>query len=733
MARHRVDDLELPIENRQDLRKAFTLIQGFEADPAALLSWVPEEDIPLIDRERREMALSLYLVFLLETRNGEIESRVRACRQVFTRNLRAPAEAVKTAELLLRSRMLSGGTDIETFWLAAAFAHPLAPIVHPDIQRTAWAYLRHAPFNLDPRAATLFAKAGKTLRRPPFPRWPMELVEWLMRRPEQADLGAAILQAHLCVQLGARTPADLAEKLLAGKRDPDQVTLEALELLARYYVRVEADATHARDIVTFVAQRVVDPSPYRPYLDRMVFDLPYDELYDLVTDHLDDVDHLDALYRRFCDRGRWDVARRLVEAELVKRLDPWYFGGFQPHLTRALSRILAGEDPDPRVRELVVRLVRIHARTSMVNAEARRLLDRISDRPEYLEPGVPVHEIRRGIGAFLQAAEPMNLLERERQLVEARKDMLSLADQGVIDEVYTWVQRRFRPRVEALRPVAALELGSGSDALAALGERRTAIRDVEKHLARFYLKIVTPTFGDRVRKDVARALAVPFDQIRTLDLASVYCLARAQARRGRWPAFGLGAIAGVTSGTGGTVVDLAAVGALAARTVVRIGACFGLDPESNESFEFLVDTLFATLSVDAGGGLVAYLVDQKPVVRHFVWVTLAQYLSARVRSALREERRRGPDGKVAMGLVALSRRLVPGWGAPHWRHAIAVVNAAVAGAANVQLYEAFTQAAVNIAARRWLLERLGLAAPRGPGEAFHTAGTVPPSSVARVW
>ncbi len=734
MAENAVTDLALPIQNRHDLRRAFQLVRTFRRDPSELLRWEPEARLSLLERERREMALSLYLVATLETGAGEIESRVRACRHIFSRNVAAPADAVRAAELLFRSRSLSGSTDIETFWLAAAFAHPLQPIAPADLRDTAWAYLCHAPFNLDPRTALLFARESKALQRPPFPRWPMELVEWLMQRAHQADLGATILQAHLCVALGASDLDDLADKLASRKREPDQATVDALEQLAGYYVRVEADEVHARDIVAYVAARAQKSSSYDAYLEHNVFDLPYDELYEMVTARIDDVPALDGLYDRFADRGRLDVARRLVEAELVKRLDPWYYGGIQPHIARALSRIVAGADiTDPRVRTLVVRLAAIHARTRMISSNTRQLLDRISERPEYLEDGAPIQEIRRGIGAYLESAEPKNILERERQLLEERWDDLSPAEHRVMNEVYAWINQRFRPRVEALRPAAAAAAGPTSDTFSALGEKRTAIRDAEKYFRAVYLKTFSPRFRERVTQEVERALDVPFQQVRSLDLDTVYTLARRRARQGRLAAFGLGAIAGVTSGFGGALLEVGAVSVLAARSVAHIGACFGIEPGTEEGFEFLVDTLFTTLSVDAGGGLVAYLMDQKPVARHLALVSLAQVLSDRVRTALRQDGGRGVSAAIARWLVDLSARRVPAWAPRHWRHAIALANAAAAGGANMQLYREFTDAAVHIAARRWLLERLGLEAPRGAGTEFHPAGTVPSTRVPRVW
>ncbi len=731
MTEHSLSELLLPIQNRHDLRRAFHLVQSFRHDPSLLFEWVPETPLPLLERERREMALSLYLVATLDTGVGEIESRVRACRHIFSRNVTAPADAVKAAELLFRSRMMSGSTDIETFWLAAAFAHPLHPIAATDLRSNAWAYLCHAPFNLDSRTATRFARAGKSLQRPPFPRWPMELVEWLMRRAHQADLGATILQAHLCVTMGARDLEDLAEKLHAGKRTPDQQTFDALEQLARYYVRVEADEVHARDLVAFVASQSVDASPYLHYLEHHVFDLPYDELYELVSAHLEQPERLDRLYERYVAEDRYDVARRLVEAELVKRLDPWYYGGIQPHVTRALSRIAQGADiTDARVRTLVVRLAGVHARTHMVTPSTRLLLDRI-ERPEYLEDGAPIEEIRRGIGVFLAAAEPGNLLERERQVVEERWEDLTPTERRVMNEVHAWIQHRFRPRVEALRPATAV--GNTSDTFSALGEKRTAIRDAEKHFRRLYHQLMTPERRERLKREVETALGVPFQEVRSLDLETVYTLARDRARRGRLGALGLGVIAGVTSGLGGTSLEMVTVSFLAARNVSWIGACFGIEPGTDEGFEFLVDTLFTTLSVDAGGGLVAYLMDRKPVLRHLLTVQVVQALSRNVRRALQTGERGGLSGFVAAGLLRLSDRVRLGWGPRHWALGVALANAVAAGGANLRLYQEMTEAAIHIAARRWVHERLGLMAPRGDGIEFHAAGTAPPSHAPRIW
>lgn len=699
--------LPLPIERPADLKLAMTQVAALRRDPAQLFAWNPEDELTLPDRQRWELATSLALVQSLGTGDGGLESRVKACAQLYALHTQAPYLAVMLGERLLRSRLIMGATDVETFWLAVSFAHGLAPLLTSELAELSWQYLNHAPFAVDPFTALRFAQLSRNLSRQHFPHWPLELIESLLSRPYHADLGATLLEAVVCSLLKVRSMDAVAKRLQAPLPYPaPPLLISSLELLAHHYVRTQADQIYAREVLRAASQTASNPTPFQSSLASQTFDIPYPELYKLVSEKLHRPADLDTLYRSYVEADQLPLARRLVECELVRRLDPWRFGGMHGHVRKAIHRVLAGADMYyPRVRELTTRLAILHSRTRFYTDEAQHLAQRVASLPQYTGDGAPLSQLREELALYLQESDPRHLLARERSLLLERWDELTEEERALMDGVQAWMDQRFQDRPAHVRVEDPSQ--QGPDSITVLGEGELEW-SIEKILWQAYRFLSRPVWIHPLKKQVESIVGQGFGELRQADAGIVSALARSFAYSDRALAAANGALAGLLGGPWGMAFDMAGLLTLSARACTRIGTCFGIEPGSREGFRFLLDALTLSVSTRAGEGLGAYLMDQRPRAYRVLTVNGVLYGTGLMRQSLRRNHYDGMGGGMARRLVRTSRILGLGFRERQWARVLPLVGAVIAGGADYLFMRTLTEATLHLGARHWVLSRHGL-------------------------
>lgn len=710
--------ISLPLDRPAQLAAAMRIVAPMRQNPERLLDWQPEAELSLQERQRWEVATSLALVQTLGTGDGGLESRAKACVQLYALNLRAPLLAVQFAERLVRSRMVMGATDVETFWMCATFAHALVPVSSDELRRLTWEYLCHAPFAIDLFGAARFAQLSRSIPRNCHPRWPLELIERLMEQPAHADLGEDLLEALLCQLLKARSIEEVAQRLRTPLPYPlPPLLLECLHLLARHYVVTGADQVYAREVIVAASKTAADPKPYETVLDERHFDLPYAELYRLASDHIHRPKDLDEIYRRYVLAGQLQVARRLVECELVRRLDPWRLGKIHKHVQQSLFRVLAGADLYyPRVRELATRMALLCARTRFYTPESQHLVQRVLGLPQYVGPGAPLEPVREELLAFLEEADPRHLLDRERALIRERWDELTESEQRLIEEAQSWMGRHLplNELEQDERRQRASKAGVLYSSLTQAPPDPSEAEGLESSLNtllwQLYRQSTLRPWTRRVKSQIDRIVGGR-DDVSLNDPGIISALARSFAFSDQTLAAANGAIAGLVGGPWGLMVDMGGLLALSARASTRIGACFGIEPGSPEGFNYLLDALTLTLSPRSGDGLFTWLLEQRPRAYRMVTVGGILYTTGATRRALRRGERHGHGGRMAQRLLRISRLLGLGLRERQWARMLPIVGAVIAAGADYLFMRELTEASLHLAARHWVLSRHGLLVP----------------------
>ncbi|MFM7202467.1 MAG: hypothetical protein ACKO6N_16915 [Myxococcota bacterium] len=702
-----------PLETLPQLREAMRSVRVMLGQPSFLLSWDPEAPHPLPTRQRMELVLLLALVQLMHTGNGELESRVTACLRLYLEADRAPTLSIRLAELLLKSRRCMGATDAETFWLSAAFAHALQPVVSEELSSTALSYLYYAPFALDPFTCRRFADAALATPRAHLPRWPLELCEALLKRPENADLGVSLLEALLCALLKCRTLELVAKRLQDPLPYPAPLLREVLVMLSQHYHAAETDTVPAREVLRASLYLVAHPAPLRQTLEQRIFDLPYAELYRMVNERLHLPAELDAFYVRCVEAEQLAVARRLVECELVRRLQPWRVGGIHSHIRRALMRVMAGADTYyPRVRVLTTRLAILHSRTRFYTDEAQHLARRVVTLPQYTGEGSPLADVKDELEDYLAGSDPRVLLNRERALLRERWDELSEAERELMEGVDAWMTQRFDPEVELLRSPHEEEPDQLPGSVEWMGSGGGLEWMIERLLWRTYRTYALSPRVQRLPAQIEAIVGVPWRELSHADAGIVSALARSFAYSDRTLALANGAVAGLVGGKLGFTIDMGGMFLLSARACVRIGACFGIAPGSREGFRFLLDALTWSVSTPTADGLVATLMDQRSRLLRTVTISGVVYATGTARK-LHRLHRLGERG-LAADISRTARLLSVGIRRRGWGRLLPLVGAVLAGGADYLFMRELTDATLHLAARHWVLQRHGLLSQTGP-------------------
>jgi len=701
--------LHIPIESPSQLKEAFRLIRTLREDPVELMDWVPETEQPVLVRLRHEVALSLVLVQSLKTGAGEPESRVRAAQRLYVRNAQVSAEAVTAGALLLRSRMVTGATDVETFWLAVSFAYSLYAMADRELRAVAWRYLCHAPFALDPFTSLAFATVSRKLQRTRFPLWPLELIDWHLSKAAQADMGRGLLEAVVCAELQVHDMYRAGEKLRSGKFKRSEPLEQALERLANHYVHIHSVQLYAREVIYAAARQTDDAVSLYLYLHDQIFELPHDELYALVTRYEQRPEALDAVYRTFVEHDRLVMARRLVECELVHRLVPWKMGRIQPHVQRAIQRAMLGADvSDPRVRELAIRLAILHSRTHHYTAQGKALALRIAETPEYQIPGSTLGAVQWELKQYLRQADPRYLVQREQELLAERWEELSGAERRVMGDAEAWMERRFHLSehqdtgdLTALR-AALSDTHPGSTRVGEMDQViNGALRYIYQYLYRGPSKVA-------LRGEIEEVISAPYSEIGDADIATLHALAQRFAADDRMLGSAVGAMAGLMGGGSGYVADVVGTLIVSARAAARIGACFGIDPGTRAGFDFVINALLMSVASEEGEGLVAQLFDQRPHAYRAITVGGIHYAATTTRRALISGRREGIGGQLASRIQHAAHLLGLKLQRRAWARIIPVLGAVMAAGANYLFLRELTEAAIHLAARRFVLDKHGL-------------------------
>ncbi len=726
-------DIPVNLTTRADIRAAMQRVHDLRRHPHVLFSWDPEKDTSVADRRRHELALSLVMVQSLDAGGGDLESHVRAAHMLFIQNCRAPGEAITAGRRLLRSRMLTGATDVETFWLVAAFAYALAPIEDPVQTSEAYQYLLHAPFAVDPLVARRFASACRQVRHTHLEGWPLTYYQHLLEHPEQADAGARLLEAWICVTLKAQDLLEAVDKHPEAASASD--ISQAFILLAHHYMRIHADSITAREVIKEASRYCDEPAPFLDYLDTQIFDLPYSELYRFVKTHEDDKERIDTTYDYFVASDRIGLARRLVECELVFLLAPWHVGRIEANIHRAVRKVIAGADlQDPRVRDLSIRLALLHSRSRTFTEEAQHLVRRVAVLDAYRATSHAYGgrtRLRRELEDYLSKTDPRHLMERERALILDRWDEFSQAERRLLGAFRQWVAPR-------LASGTALPTENGTspllhEAFHHPGGNRRLERRVERWLRQAYRHLCSERWTAALVRRIETETAQPYSAIAEADPTTIARLSRRMAKEDiRWTLLS-GIAGGLAGGPIGLGIEISGVVLASIRAATRIGACFGLRPGTMEGFEFALDALTMSISAEAEEGLAAWLIDQRPRVYRVGAIAAVHAIRMRLMHFLLQPRATAhEDGSQPFSPSAgqSSTRDIPhrGGGLPvlrsagastsRWKRiaagAVSVSSAAAMATIDYLFVKEITEAAFHLAARRWVLTRHGLLAAPTP-------------------
>lgn len=691
-----LEEVPFPIDHARQLSQASVAVRQIRLQhPEQLFHWEPERGDDERARPRRELALALALVQAMDAGDGGYEARVRACQRLYKLGARASAEGLRAAELLLRSRMVAGATDVETFWLAATLAHPARAMVSPQVAQLAWRYLVAAPFNLDALSAAEFCRDSRAHRYGDRPRWPYELTTALMEQPEQRELCVILLEGMAATHLRAPTIELAAAKLPAGSRALTPLFQDVILRLAHQYIDGELDTTYAREVARQAAD--LGDERARRFLETRIFDAPYDELAGLVKAWLKgDTEELDAYYRRALEAGQLQVARRLAEIELVLRYGAWKKGPIYPSVEAVIQEILGREEAldDPRLEELMLRAGLLYSRTHHYTPAARMLVQHLTADPDRMDGDGPVGAMREELQGFIRACDPYQTLHEATRAMEARLEELEGGAREALEESRAWMAGRFK--------LAGASLARSAEAVAAPFTGRRELADalpvaamVERTLSALH------TLGPRLidlaatRREIATQAGVSYERLREADPRRLKAVAAAFGRGDRLVAAGGGALSGLLGGPWGAAADLLSLLGISARAVGRIGMCFDIVPGSPAALELLAGSLMVGSSSQAGEGLVTLLREEQRAAR--TTGAAAGVLALGGTSA------RVAPRSVARLITLVARQLGFSLSERQILKVVPLLGAVLASGADYLFLRAVTDAAVHLGARRFLM------------------------------
>lgn len=691
------DALPFPLEHARHLRQVTAFVRQRRVErPVDLYHWEPERETAPGERPRRELALAVALTQAIQAGDGGYESRLKACQKLYKLGAAAPAEALKAAELLARSRIVSGATDVETFWLVITLAQPARAVVPPAVSELAWRYLVSAPFCLDPQSAVELVRASQRHRTAERPRWPWELVSGLLEGVEQRELAITLLEAFVCVHLKAPSIEAAAARLPVATRLATPLFTDAVITLANLYREANLDAVAAREVARQAA--ALGDRRASAWLDGQVFDLPYEELRTLVKAWIKGrpVD-LDDFYRRAMEAGQLQVARRLMEMELVLRYGAWKRGPLYPSLEAVIRDLLAEGAPidDPRLRELILRTGLLYSRTRHFTPAAQILVTRLTE-DDSLFGGDPVMgALRVELQSFLRECDPYHTLEEAGRAMEARMAALDADARVALGGARAFLLTRFRVEREAISRAA--------EALASpfLPSRDDVAQTLEALLTHTLhtLHEAAPRLIDQpaTQREIAAQAGVPWERLRDADVDDLITIARGYARIDRIVASSGGALVGLMGGPWGAALDLATVLGIAARAVARIGLCFGIRPESPEGLHLLAGSLALAASSDRGEGLIALLRDEEAVAR-------GEAITSGILWASEAGPRLAP-AFTARAITRLARLIGFGLTERQILRMVPLMGAVFAAGADYLFLRAVTEAALHLAVREHLMDQ----------------------------
>ena len=246
----------------------------------------------------------------------------------------APALVVEVAQRLLRHAIYSGSTSTDTFFLAAAFAWPLRDL-HIELGELAWSYLIHAPWQTDNHCVkdvlvAVHAHEGFVDGR--------SFLDVVRAKFDSGRQHAARVWLEALALLQARKE-HLYE--ITSYKDFTSVPQiqdahEALVILAQYYVAVEHDQVHTREVIKRAAELTVSYDLVKVVEER-VWDRPLAEAYKW-SEKITHPRMLDDEIARALQAGQPHHARRLAEAVMIRKYNRVWYGAVHPNLGVALER-----------------------------------------------------------------------------------------------------------------------------------------------------------------------------------------------------------------------------------------------------------------------------------------------------------------------------------------------------------------------------------------------------------
>lgn len=517
----------------------------------------------------------------------------------------APALMVEVAQRLLHHAIYSGSTSTDTFFLAAAFAWPLRDL-HKELGDLAWSYLIHAPWQTDNHCVkdVLIAVNGH---------------EGFLDGRSLLDVVRAKFDTGR--QNGARVWLEALALLQSRKEHLYEITShkdfvsvpqiqnanEALVILAQYYVAVEHDQVHTREVIKRAAELTVSYDMVK-VVESRVWDRPLVEAYKW-CEHLTHPRMLDDEITRALDAGQPHHARRLAEAVMIRKYNRVWYGAVHPNLAGALERFEEQLDQrvpsDPVARRASEHLALLYARTHHITQPARKFVHAVTSSIAYTGNGAQLRETKEELELFYNSSDPYHILRAQTDNLSNVAHAMSTDERLANDEIERWFNDKFRdPHPSAISRFAQWVTAPLSDVqgLFANLPLYESILETSLHTMAKYGPLIVGDLS-HIARHAAKLRSQYGDGKHLMEYAREVT---------RFEALSAAAVSTATSiiapgmSLATHAMDLGTSLMLAFRAVARIGVVFGRQIDEPDGFRLIADSLAIGFSSNQGEGLLSY-------------------------------------------------------------------------------------------------------------------------------
>ena len=615
----------------------------------------------------------------------------------------APALVVEVARRLLHRAIYSGSTSTDTFFLAAAFAWPLRDL-HRELGDLAWSYLIHAPWQTDNHCVkdvliAVHAHEGFLDGR--------SLLDVVRAKFDAGRQNAARVWLEALALLQSRK-----EHLYEITAHTDFVSVpqiqnanEALVILAHYYVAVNHDQVHTREVIKRAAELTVSYDMVK-VVESRVWDRPLIEAYKW-SEHLTHPRQLDDEIARALDAGQPHHARRLAEAVMIRKYNRVWYGAVHPNLNGALERFeqqLERSVPsDPVARRASEHLALLYARTHHITQPARKFVHAVTSSIAYTGQGAQLSETRQELELFYNSSDPYHILRAQTKGLGDVVHAMSTDERLANDEVERWFHDKFRdPHPSAISRFAQWVTSPLADV-----QERFANLPIYESILETALQTMA-TYGPMIVGDLT-----PISR-HAATLRSKYGdgkhLMEYAREVTRFEALSAAAVATATSivapgmSLGVHAMDLGTSLMLAFRAVARIGVVFGRQISEPDGFRLIADALAIGFSSSDGEGLLSYFSQPNDKMVRAVSIGAVTYSASRMVEYLWTSSNH-EGGVSRQAIEHISRLCGMQLSEQRIARAVPILGAVVSGVSTYAFMSKIIDTAIHIAARDALVVR----------------------------